>query len=133
LEDGIFFGATRLGDRKPASFVPQPRNAIMPDETDKPSAIETIPSVRGGISAIGSANAPLIYFENVPFYGLLNGVGQVTMEAGRLFGAAANGTPIVDRVVVAHLRGNIPAIRNLRAALDGILLMAEPTPEGPTN
>jgi hypothetical protein len=105
----------------------------MADEADKPSAIEIIPSVRGGISAIGSAHAPFIYFENVPFYGLLNGVGQVTIEAGRLFGADANGTPILDRVIVAHLRGNIPAIRSLRAALDGILLMAEPKPEGPAN
>jgi len=105
----------------------------MSDEADKPSVIETIPSVRGSISAIGSANAPFIYFENVPFYGLLNGVGQITMEAGRIFGADADGKVILDRVVVAHLRGNIPAIRALRAALDGILLMAEPKPEGPAN
>ncbi len=105
----------------------------MPDEPDKPSVIETIPSVQGSISAIGSANAPFIYFENVPFYGFLNGVGQVTMEAGRIFGADANGKVILDRVIVAHLRGNIPAIRSLRAALDGILLMAEPKPPGPTN
>jgi transposase-like protein len=33
----------------------------------------------------------------------------------------------------AHLRANIPAIRSLRAALDGILLMAEPKPDGPAN
>jgi hypothetical protein len=105
----------------------------MADEPGKPNPIETIPSVQGGISAIGSANAPFIYFENVPFYGFINGVGQITLEAGRLFGADASGNVIFDRVVVAHLRGNIPAMRSLRAALDGILLMAEPKPEGPAN
>jgi hypothetical protein len=105
----------------------------MPDEPDKPSAVEAIPSVRGGISAIASANAPFIYFEHVPFYGLLNGVGQITMEAARIFGADPEGKVILDRVVVAHLRGNIAALRSLRSAIDGILLMAEPKPEGPAN
>jgi hypothetical protein len=39
----------------------------------------------------------------------------------------------MDRVVVAHLRCNILAVRSLRSAIDGILLMSEPKPEGPTN
>ena len=105
----------------------------MADKSNKRVAIESIPSVRGGLSGIGSANAPFIYFENAPYYGLLNGVGQITIEAARIFGADPEGKPIMDRVVVAHLRGNIPAFRTLRAALDGILLMAEPKPEGPSN
>ncbi len=51
-------------------------------EKADPAIIENIPSVAGGISGIGSAQAPFVYFENAPFYGLLNGVGQVTLEAG---------------------------------------------------
>ena len=39
----------------------------MPDEADKPSPIETIPSVRGGFSAIASANAPFVYFRKRSF------------------------------------------------------------------
>ena len=105
----------------------------MPDESDKPRPIETIPSVRGGFSAIASANGPFVYFENAPFYELLNGSAQITLDANRLFGADATGHPVYDRVIVAHLRCNIEAIKSLRATLDGILLMAEPKPEGPTN
>ena len=105
----------------------------MADESDKPHPIEAIPSVQGGISAIASANAPFVYFDNAPFYGLLNGIAQITLDANRLFGADATGHAIYDRVVVAHIRCNIQAIKGLRAALDGVLLMAEPTPEGPTN
>ena len=105
----------------------------MADEPDKPSATEAIPSVRGGISATASANAPFIYFEHVPFYGLLNGVGQITVEAARIFGTDPEGKVILDRVVVAHLRGSVVALRTLRSAIDRVLLMAEPKPEGPSN
>jgi hypothetical protein len=97
------------------------------------NVVEIIPSVQGGISAIASADAPFLYFEAAPFYGLLNGVGQVTLDTGRIFGADASGKVIMDRVLVAHLRGNLNAIRSLRAALDGILLMAEPRPSSPSN
>jgi hypothetical protein len=105
----------------------------MSDTASPPHTVEVIPSVQGGLSAIASANAPFIYFDNAPFYGVLNGVGQVTLEAARLFGAAEDGRPIIDRAIVAHLRGNLHAIRSLRAALDGILLLAEPKPQGPPN
>jgi hypothetical protein len=105
----------------------------MADTPALPPTVEIIPSVQGSISGVASANAPFIYFENAPFYGLLNGVGQVTLEVGRVFGSDPTGKVIMDRVLVAHLRANIPAIRSLRAALDGILLMAEPKPEGAPN
>ncbi len=65
----------------------------MADETDKPVPIETIPSVRGGLSALGSANAPFVYFESVPFFGFLNGIAQLTLEVGRVFGADPVGKP----------------------------------------
>jgi len=96
-----------------------------------PVRTEIIPAISGHVSAIGSANAPFIYFENATYYGLMNGIGRITLEAERLC-AGSDGTITTDRVFIAHLRGNILAIRSLRAALDGILLLAEPTP-GPAN
>ncbi len=104
----------------------------MTDEPKKP-VVERIPSVAGEISAIASANAPFIYFEGAPFYGLLGGVGKIAIETTRQISTKSEGGVLFDRVIVAHLVGNIAAIRSLRAALDGILLMAEPEPQGPKN
>jgi hypothetical protein len=74
----------------------------MADEPAAPQPVETIPSVRGGLSALASANAPFIFFDNATFFGVLNGIGQVTLEANRNFGADAAGVPIIDRAIVAH-------------------------------
>jgi hypothetical protein len=105
----------------------------MADEPTRPVIVEAIPSIAGGISAIASANAPVIYFEDAPFFGLLNGIGKVTIQVSRHAARAPDGGVLADYIFVAHLAGNVPAIRNLRAALDGILLMAEPKPESPAN
>jgi hypothetical protein len=104
----------------------------MSDKPAIPATVENIPSVAGGISAIASANAPFIYFEGAPFYGLLNGVGKIAIATTRQIAADTNGTVQIDQVIVAHLIGNIPALRALKLALDGVLLMAE-RPEGPGN
>ena len=104
----------------------------MADETPQ-TIVERIPSVANEISAIASANAPFLYFEGAPFFGLLNGVGKIAITASRQISQSAEGAVLSDQVIVAHLVGNLPAIRSLRAALDGILLMAEPKPEGPAN
>ena len=104
----------------------------MPDEPEK-TIVENIPSVAGKISGVASANTPFIYFEDAVFYGLVNGVGKVALATNRLIAAAPDGSVLTDKVLVAYLVGNIPAIRALRATLDGILLMAEPKPEGPSN
>jgi hypothetical protein len=107
----------------------------LPDKSavTAPVITENIPANAGQISAIASANAPFIYFEDASFWGLLNGIGQITLETSRMIASAPDGGAAVDRVVVAHLRSNLPALRSLRAAIDGILLMAEPTPEGFAN
>jgi hypothetical protein len=102
------------------------------DEPDK-TIVENIPSVAGNISAVASANTPFVYFEEAIFYGFVNGVGKVALTTNRLIAAAPDGSVLTDKVLVAHLVGNLPAIRALRATLDGILLMAEPKPEGPAN
>jgi hypothetical protein len=104
----------------------------MADEPTK-TTVENIPSVTGGISGIGSANAPFIYFEDAPFFGLLNGVGKITVSSSRQIASGPERSVLFDQVLVAHLVGNIQAVRALRAALDGIILMAEPKPEGPSN
>lgn len=95
--------------------------------------VEVIPSVEGEVSALASANAPFILFEGAPFFGLLNGVAKITLETQRMIAPGPNGTVLSDRVLVAHLCGNIPAMKALRAAIDGVLLLAEPKPEGPSN
>jgi hypothetical protein len=95
----------------------------MSDETQK-TVVENIPSVAGEISAVASANAPFIYFEDSPFFGLLNGVGKVSLTVSRQIASdPERKSVLVDRVIVASLVGNIPAIRSLRGALDGILLI----------
>ncbi|MGB7097527.1 MAG: hypothetical protein WBD95_02000 [Xanthobacteraceae bacterium] len=107
----------------------------MSDKPAVPPPVESIPSVAGGISAIASAQAPFLYFENAPFFGFLNGIGKITIETSRQIAPAPDGAQgvLFDRVLVAHLVGNIPALKSLRAAIDGVILLAEPKPEGPTN
>jgi hypothetical protein len=123
-------GELRLRDRQhaPLRFVPQPRNSIM-DEPTKP-VVETIPSVAGGISAIASAGAPFIYFESAPFYALRNGVGKITLTASRHIAQGTGTAVLADHVIVGHLVGSLPTLRALRAAIDGVLLIAEPAPQG---
>lgn len=104
----------------------------MPDEAKK-AIVENIPSVAGEISAIASANAPFLYFESAPFFGLLNGVGKIALEASRQISAGPGGTVLFDRVLVCHLVGNLQAMRALKSAIDGVLLMAEPIPEDVKN
>lgn len=55
---------------------------------DKPKAAdpiptEQIPSVAGGVSAIGSAHAPVVFFDGVPTMGHYNGVAHLTLAAMR--------------------------------------------------
>ena len=73
-----------------------------------------------------SDNAPFVYFEEAPSFGHYNGVIRVTLEAARLH-SEHPGTVTTERVVVAHLRMNVAAARSLKAALEGGLLLANPT------
>jgi len=83
-------------------------------------------------SESGSAHAPFLYFEAAPTFGHASGVIRVTLETTRLY-AVAPGQVTSDRVVVAHLRMNIPATRSLIAALQGALLLANPAPSDSKN
>ena len=107
--------------------------------TEKPDVgtpVETIPGVQGGTSAIASAHAPFLYFENAPAFGYANGILRVTLTAFRDLPLSPTAVGS-DIAIVAHLRMNIPAAQALKAAIDGALLLASPTPgphddDGPT-
>ena len=77
------------------------------------------------LAAGSSAHAPMLYFEDAPTFGHLNGVIQVTLEAVQIVSEPSGVKR--ERVVVAHLRMNILAARALRAALEGALLIAAPS------
>ena len=93
----------------------------MSEKTDPKSPVitENIPSHAGQISAVASAHAPFLYFEASPTYGCLNGIIQITLEASRLL--IADGLPVTDRVIIAHLRMSVPAANALKASIDGAL------------
>ena len=99
----------------------------MADEPNPKLPVEVIPSVEGGISAIGSAHAPFLYFEVASAFGVMNGMIRITLEAQRIFHAEGDSV-VIDRVVVAHLRMSAPAAMSLKAAIEGVLLIEAPGP-----
>lgn len=94
--------------------------------TEKPNRPPPITSNLPPISDIASAHAPFLYFEDAPTFGHMNGIIQITLEALRMYSAAPGEQVATDRVLIAHLRMNVPAARALRAAIDGALLLAAP-------
>lgn len=95
------------------------------------TVVEATPSHRGEISALASANAPFLYFDGAPNFGLHNGVVNITLEAIRF--SAVDHEIVPDRVIVAHLRMGLPAARALKSALEKVLLLAAPVPDGQKN
>jgi hypothetical protein len=99
----------------------------MADESGpKPPVVEMIPGVAGEVSAIASANAPFIYFDGAANFGFAHGVANITLEALRY--TSVGNQLLRDRVVVAHLRMNAPALQSLKDAIAGIELIANPSP-----
>jgi hypothetical protein len=102
-------------------------------EKDAPVVpVEAIPSVAGGLSGLASAAAPFLYFENAPAFGTMNGIIKVTLTATRDL-PQANNKIASDHVIVAHLRMNMAAARALKAALEGAILLASPSPTDTQN
>jgi hypothetical protein len=101
-------------------------------DKELPVTVEAIPSVQGGLSGLGSASAPFLYFENAPAFGTMNGIIKVTLTATRDM-PLANNKIASDHVVVAHLRMNMAAARALKSALDGAILLASPSPTDAQN
>lgn len=55
----------------------------MAEKPDAPRLVENLPSSEGSVSALASANAPIIYFDEVANFGTYNGVAHMTMLAHR--------------------------------------------------
>lgn len=102
-------------------------------EPHAPVVTEILPAVQGEVSAIASANAPLIFFDAAVSFGFGNGIGNVTLEAVRFM--LVNGRQVSDRMIVAHLRIPVHALASLKAAVDGMVLQSMPVenPEGKAN
>jgi hypothetical protein len=100
----------------------------MNDQPDERPVVERIPSRDKEVSAIASASAPFLYFDGAPNFGFYGGIANVTLEAIRH--TSVDGAVLRDRVAVAHLRMGLEALQSLRSALDGIILLATPKPEG---
>jgi hypothetical protein len=71
---------------------------------------------------------PFLYFEDATAFSHLNGMVRITLEAARIV-PTGGGNATFDRVIVAHLRMNVPAARALKAAIEGALLLAAPAPQ----
>ena len=80
------------------------------------------------VSISDTSHAPFIYFENAPAFGFMSGVVNITLSANRTY-AGPEGAVVNEQIVVAYLRGSIPAALNLRKAIDKALLLAAPTPQ----
>ena len=99
----------------------------MSDKTNVKPPVEIFPSVTGEISAIASAHAPFLYFEMASAFGYANGIIRITLEAARIMPAPGNPeAAVTDRIIIAHLRMNVPAALSLKSAIEGALLMATP-------
>jgi hypothetical protein len=98
----------------------------MPENPRVSSPLELIPSIRGGVSALASAHAPFLYFEDAIAFNHLNGIIRLTLTASRDVPEPGSQGAGTDLVIVAHLRMNVPAALSLKAALEGALLLAQP-------
>jgi hypothetical protein len=77
-------------------------------------------------------HAPFIFYEQAPSLGFNNGVINITLSAHRTL-VGKDGVVVNEHVVVAYLRGNVPAALSLRQAIDNALLLVAPTQEGKAN
>jgi hypothetical protein len=98
-----------------------------------PVIVENIPSVAGGVSAIASAQAPFIYFDGAPNFGFNGGVANISLEAIRFMGLPGTSNVVADRITVAHLRMGVEGLLQLKAAIQGIELLAQPAADGKKN
>ena len=100
-------------------------------EAPGPVFTENVPAQVGEVSAIASANAPFLFFDEVANFGFNNGIANVTLQAVRFISRPDR--VVHDKVTVAHLRMSLPAAIALRAALDGVILSVTPKPPGEAN
>ena len=87
---------------------------------------EVRPAQAPAIPVSDAPHAPFIFYEGAPAFGFTNGVVNVTLSANRTYGGPG-GVAVNEQIVVAYLRGNVPAALSLRRAIDNALLLAAPT------
>ena len=73
------------------------------------------------------AAGPVVFFDQAPTYGHLNGVIEVTLTS-RLLLPTADSKVITEFIAAGHLRGSVVAMASLRDAIDGALKMAAEPP-----
>lgn len=66
---------------------------------------------------------PVVFFDQAPTFGHLNGVIEVTLTS-RLLLPTTDGKVANEIVAAGHLRGSVAAMASLRAAIDAALKMA---------
>ena len=104
----------------------------MVDQADrKPRIVEHLPSIEGGVSALASANAPVLFFDGVGAAGIHHGVAYIDLQVSR-FSAVGDGV-VADRVTVAHLRMGLVAGHALKEILAKLEFAVQPVPDGPRN
>jgi hypothetical protein len=97
---------------------------MAPPKTPKPA-----PSLRVEMAFLKATQAPIIFFEAATTFGVRNEVGNITLEAGQHI--LLDGQNMAESRVVAHLRFPKSAIATLRAALDHIEGLPNPTLQPP--
>ncbi len=92
----------------------------MDDDADKLPELASPP-----LSQLGSANAPIIYFEGAPTFGFDGAIGNITLEA--ITHISTDDRIVSERRVVAHLRMSAKGLDSLKKAIEMIELMASPS------
>jgi hypothetical protein len=107
----------------PQAVYPHPakpdEGAVMTNDPNRP------PREAGVVPIVDAPHAPFVFYEGAPAFGYTNGVVNITLSANRTI-VGPNGGVINEQVVVAYLRGNLQAARNLREAIDKAILMGTP-------
>jgi predicted HAD superfamily phosphohydrolase YqeG len=100
----------------------------MADRPNRIKQVEIIPSLSGEVSALASANAPFLFFDGAPVFGMNNGIVNMSLEAARH--TLVGDQVLTDRVVVAHLRTSLVGLQQLKKAIEGIELLARASDGG---
>ena len=77
------------------------------------------------MSAIASANAPIVFVDQVLNAGFYNGFAHMTLAALRF--VSINGAPTDDSMVTGYLRMNYAALMGLKSAIEHIEKVAAET------
>ena len=125
-------------DRTTTRLFEQEQDASKPiagikGQPETPVFVECLTSVHGGISAMASADAPYLYFDGAPFFGIEDGICEITLVARRRTAQTLAGPVGTDFVTVGHLRCGVEALRRLHEAIGGIATLSQPSPSEVAN